>query len=159
MALIEAVFKRSANNRTMTFQTIAEETRLPRDEVEHLVMKALRYGLGLRLIRACLTSHLFGSLKLIRGNIDQVDERAHIDWVQPRVLSRPQIGALADRLTAWIDRLGNVDSMFKFSLTVPPVFFNPWFVVCSICEVEHPAVLSLMYTGTCTISINILFFP
>jgi len=94
MALIEAVFKRSASNRTMTFQTIAEETRLPRDEVEHLVMKAL-------------------SLKLIRGNLDQVDEKAHIEWVQPRVLSRPQIGALADRLGAWIDRLGNVDAFVK----------------------------------------------
>lgn len=44
MALIESVFRRSANNRTMSFQTIAEETRLPVDEVEHLVMKALRYN-------------------------------------------------------------------------------------------------------------------
>jgi len=42
MALIESVFKRSADNRTMSFQVIAEETRLPIDEVEHLVMKALR---------------------------------------------------------------------------------------------------------------------
>lgn len=42
MALIESVFKRSANDRTMTFQTIAEETRLAIDEVEHLIMKALR---------------------------------------------------------------------------------------------------------------------
>ena len=43
MALIESVFKRNANDRTMTFQTIAEETRLPLNEVEHLLMKALRY--------------------------------------------------------------------------------------------------------------------
>lgn len=42
MALIEAVFKRSNNNRSMSFQTISEEVRLPIDEVEHLVMKALR---------------------------------------------------------------------------------------------------------------------
>ena len=42
MALIESVFKRPAEQRTMTFQNIAEETRLPLDEVEHLVMKALR---------------------------------------------------------------------------------------------------------------------
>jgi 26S proteasome regulatory subunit N9 len=42
MALIESVFKRNSDNRTMSFQTIAEETRLPVDEVEHLVMKALR---------------------------------------------------------------------------------------------------------------------
>ena len=43
MALIESVFKRGAYDRTMSFHTIAEETRLPLDEVEHLVMKALRY--------------------------------------------------------------------------------------------------------------------
>ena len=42
MALIESVFKRNASDRTMSFQTIAEETRLPINEVEHLVMKALR---------------------------------------------------------------------------------------------------------------------
>lgn len=44
MALIESVFKRGAYDRTMSFQTIAEETHLPLDEVEHLVMKALRYA-------------------------------------------------------------------------------------------------------------------
>jgi 26S proteasome regulatory subunit N9 len=43
MALIESVFRRPANDRTMSFQTIGEETRLPVDEVEHLVMKALRW--------------------------------------------------------------------------------------------------------------------
>ncbi|KIJ64357.1 hypothetical protein HYDPIDRAFT_90849 [Hydnomerulius pinastri MD-312] len=90
MALIESVFKRSANDRTMSFQTIAEETRLPLDEVEHLIMKAL-------------------SLKLIRGSLDQVDHKAHITWVQPRVLSRGQIGELATRLGAWIDRLSSVE--------------------------------------------------
>lgn len=90
MALIESVFKRNANDRTMSFQTIAEETRLPVDEVEHLIMKAL-------------------SLKLIRGSLDQVDQKARITWVQPRVLSRAQIGELATRLGAWIDKLGNVE--------------------------------------------------
>ena len=44
MALIEAAFKRNGNERSMTFKTIAAETRLPDQEVEHLVMKALRLG-------------------------------------------------------------------------------------------------------------------
>ncbi|KIK98362.1 hypothetical protein PAXRUDRAFT_31209 [Paxillus rubicundulus Ve08.2h10] len=90
MALIESVFKRNANDRTMSFQTIAEETRLALDEVEHLIMKAL-------------------SLKLIRGTLDQVDQKAHITWVQPRVLSRGQIGELNTRLGAWIERLSGVE--------------------------------------------------
>ncbi|KAJ7093104.1 hypothetical protein C8R44DRAFT_835487 [Mycena epipterygia] len=90
MALIESVFKRAADNRTMSFQTIAEETRLPLDEVEHLVMKAL-------------------SLKLIRGSLDQVDQKAQITWVQPRVLSREQIGSLAKTLGEWVDKLNKVE--------------------------------------------------
>jgi len=90
MALIESVFKRNADDRTMSFQNIAEETRLPLDEVEHLVMKAL-------------------SLKLIRGSLDQVDEKAQITWVQPRVLPREQIGQLSGRLSAWVDKLNAVE--------------------------------------------------
>ena len=42
MALIESVFKRGAYDRTLSYQTISEETHLPLDEVEHLVMKGLR---------------------------------------------------------------------------------------------------------------------
>ncbi|KAF8731585.1 hypothetical protein AX14_004657 [Amanita brunnescens Koide BX004] len=90
MALMESVFKRSADKRTMSFQTIGEETRLPIDEVEHLVMKAL-------------------SLKLIKGRIDEVEQRAVISWVQPRVLSRTQIGGLAERLGQWASRLSLVE--------------------------------------------------
>ena len=43
MALIEAVFRRKSSERTLTFQEIAEETHTQLTEVEHLVMKALRY--------------------------------------------------------------------------------------------------------------------
>lgn len=42
MALIESVFRRNADSRTISFQTIAEETRYGLGEVEGLVMKALR---------------------------------------------------------------------------------------------------------------------
>ncbi|THH04133.1 hypothetical protein EW145_g5747 [Phellinidium pouzarii] len=99
MALIESVSKRNANNRTMQFQTIAEETRLPVDEVEHLVMKAL-------------------SLKLIRGSLDEVGQTAQINWVQPRVLDREQIGVLADRLKAWTDKLKTVEQRIAPELLV-----------------------------------------
>ena len=112
MALIESVFKRGAYDRTMSFQTIAEETRLPLDEVEHLVMKALRYArskapwaettVSLNYITCC-------SLKLIKGSLDQVDQKAQITWVQPRVLSREQIGQLAERLAAWGSKLHTVE--------------------------------------------------
>ena len=72
----------------------AEETHLAQDDVEHLLMKAL-------------------ALKLIRGEIDQVDAIARISWVQPRVLDRPQIEALHARLAQWCDKVKEVSEFVK----------------------------------------------
>ncbi|KAF7295172.1 Saccharopine dehydrogenase [Mycena indigotica] len=115
MALIESVFKRAANDRTMSFQTIAEETRLPLDEVEHLVMKAL-------------------SLKLIRGSLDQVDQKAQITWVQPRVLSREQIGTLATTLGDWVAKLQVLGD------GIPRVTATFFFLSTSMAPLSHPAI-------------------
>ncbi|KAF9974864.1 26S proteasome regulatory subunit [Actinomortierella ambigua] len=86
MSLTETVFKRNADNRNLPFMTIATETKLPIEEVEILVMKAL-------------------SLGLIKGTIDQVDEVVRVTWVQPRVLDRQQIKGMQDRLRAWTDNV------------------------------------------------------
>lgn len=90
-ALTEAVFRRPPHDRAMTFATIAAETKVRPDEIEHLVMKAL-------------------SLGLLRGTIDQVDEVAHINWVQPKVLDMKQIDNMRLRLKDWdssVNQLGN----------------------------------------------------
>jgi 26S proteasome regulatory subunit N9 len=94
MALIESVFRRASTDRTLSFETIAVETRLPLDEVEHLIMKAL-------------------SLKLIRGSIDQHAQLARITWVQPRVLDKRQLDALQQRLNAWVGRVEEVALFVK----------------------------------------------
>lgn len=82
MSLTETVFKRSSDNRSIPFGTISSETKLPLEEVEILVMKAL-------------------SLGLIKGSIDQVDAVVRVHWVQPRVLDRNQIKGMQERLVAW----------------------------------------------------------
>ncbi|KAJ4291571.1 26S proteasome regulatory subunit [Collariella sp. IMI 366227] len=90
-ALTEAVFRRPPHDRAMTFATIAAETKVQPDEIEHLIMRAL-------------------SLGLLRGSIDQVDEVAHINWVQPKVLDMMQIGNMRGRLKEWdssVNQLGN----------------------------------------------------
>lgn len=90
-ALTEAVFRRPPHDRAMTFATIAAETKVRPDEIEHLIMKAL-------------------SLGLLRGTIDQVDEVAHINWVQPKVLDMKQIDNMRARLKDWdssVNQLGN----------------------------------------------------
>jgi len=82
LCLMEMTFKRAATDRQLSFQEIAAETRLPVEEVELLVMRAL-------------------SLDLVRGSIDQVDENVHMTWVQPRVLDREQISNMVQRLKHW----------------------------------------------------------
>ena len=59
-----------------------------------------------------------GSLKLVRGSIDQVDAKASISWVQPRVLSRAQIGELAGRLEGWNGKLHGVETRMAPELLV-----------------------------------------
>lgn len=81
-ALTELVFRRPPHDRAMTFQTISQETKVKPDEIEHLIMKAL-------------------SLGLLRGKIDQVDEIARINWVQPKVLEKTQIEGMRQRLKEW----------------------------------------------------------
>ncbi|WVQ98920.1 hypothetical protein IAU59_006051 [Kwoniella sp. CBS 9459] len=92
MALIQTVFARprDGSSRLMTFQTIGEATRLPTEEVEHLLMKAL-------------------SLSLIKGSLDQVAGTADISWVQPRVLEGNQLDTLADQLEAWCAAVGSTE--------------------------------------------------
>jgi len=81
-ALTELVFKRPPHDRAMTFQTISQETKVKPNEIEHLLMKAL-------------------SLGLLRGKIDQVDQIAKINWVQPKVLERSQVEGMRQRLKEW----------------------------------------------------------
>ncbi|RYP40361.1 hypothetical protein DL768_010632 [Monosporascus sp. mg162] len=90
-ALTESVFRRAPHERAMTFAAISADTKVRKDEIEHLVMKAL-------------------SLGLVRGTIDEVDELVNFTWVQPRVLDMTQIASMAQRLGEWgenVNKLGN----------------------------------------------------
>ncbi|EOD45064.1 Proteasome regulatory particle subunit [Neofusicoccum parvum] len=90
-ALTETVFRRPPQDRAMTFQAISTETKVPLDQIEHLIMKAL-------------------SLGLLKGTIDQVSQIAKINWVQPKVLDMKQIEGMRTRLRDWdssVNQLGN----------------------------------------------------
>ncbi|CAO3589089.1 unnamed protein product [Absidia cylindrospora] len=91
MSLIEAVFRRSGDNRVIPFSEIASETRLPIDEVEHLVMKAL-------------------SINLLKGSIDQVDQLVAVTWVQPRVLDKTQIDGMRRKLEDWNNQVKKIST-------------------------------------------------
>lgn len=80
MSLVECIF--SNNIRMLSFQDISNATNLPKDQVEHLVIKAI-------------------SLGLLKGSIDQVNELVSITWVQPRIINEEQITKMKTRLEEW----------------------------------------------------------
>ncbi|CAH0482182.1 unnamed protein product [Peronospora belbahrii] len=82
LALMVLVFQRPSHERNIPIHEIATATRLPQEQVEWLVMRAL-------------------SCKLIKGSIDKVDDIVRVTWVQPRVLDNSQLQELVTRLDGW----------------------------------------------------------
>ncbi|XAR70696.1 hypothetical protein NMG60_11027646 [Bertholletia excelsa] len=86
LCLMEIIFSRPSEDRTIPLSIIAERTKLTVEDVEYLLMKSL-------------------SVHLIEGIIDQVEGTVHVSWVQPRVLGIPQIKSLRDRLDNWVEKV------------------------------------------------------
>ncbi|RWR87295.1 Proteasome component PCI domain-containing protein [Cinnamomum micranthum f. kanehirae] len=86
LCLMEIIFSRPSEDRTIPLNVIAERTILSIEDVEHLLMKSL-------------------SVHLIEGIIDQVEGTVYVSWVQPRVLGIPQIKSLRNRLGGWIEKV------------------------------------------------------
>ncbi|GJQ85275.1 putative motif in proteasome subunits, Int-6, Nip-1 and TRIP-15 [Trypoxylus dichotomus] len=94
LCLMEMTFKRPSHNRQLTFTEIANETKLPLNEIELLVMKALSQG-------------------LVKGAIDQVASTINMTWVQPRVLDRSQIAGMIDRLNDWCKHVNTMENLLE----------------------------------------------
>lgn len=94
LCLMEMTFKRPANEKTLTFEDIAKETKLPIKEVELLIMKALAQG-------------------LVRGAIDQVSGVVNMTWVQPRVLDRQQVASMVNTLDVWMQSITNMEQLIE----------------------------------------------
>ncbi|KAJ8917258.1 hypothetical protein NQ315_002275 [Exocentrus adspersus] len=94
LCLMEMTFKRPSHNRQLTFAEIARETKLPLNEIELLVMKALAQG-------------------LVKGAIDQVASTVNMTWVQPRVLDRTQISGMVERLNEWCKHVGTMENLLE----------------------------------------------
>jgi len=54
----------------------------------------------------------------VQGWIDEVDRKVSITWVQPRVLSRGQVGELGSRLEGWNEKLHRVEGRIAPELVV-----------------------------------------
>ncbi|CAI9095224.1 OLC1v1031116C1 [Oldenlandia corymbosa var. corymbosa] len=86
LCLMEIIFSRPAEERTIPLSVIADRTKLSVEDVEYLLMKSL-------------------SVHLIEGIIDQVNGTVHVSWVQPRVLGISQVKSLRDRLDSWVEKV------------------------------------------------------
>jgi 26S proteasome regulatory subunit N9 len=53
------------------------------------------------------------SLGMIKGRIDQVEEKVTVEWIQPRILNLSQIGRLRARVGEWKER---ADAMLRLMM-------------------------------------------
>lgn len=85
LAVVNLIFERPAHSRIVAFVDIARVAVLPLDQVEWLLMKIMALG-------------------LVKGSIDEVNATVTVTWVQPRVLTVPQLSALSEQLGAWSEK-------------------------------------------------------
>lgn len=86
LCLMNIAFERSSSDRLISFAVIADRARIPVDQVEWVLMRAL-------------------SLGLIKGTIDQVEQVVSITWIQPRVLDKNQLSLLVEQLGLWTEKV------------------------------------------------------
>lgn len=93
LCLMDMIFT-AGGTRALSFNDVAIRTKLPKDQIELLAMHAL-------------------SLGLIRGSIDQVDEKLNMYWVKPRVLDLRQVGTLKKRLDQWTNDVKQMTTLVE----------------------------------------------
>lgn len=86
MSLLNLVFRKPSHERTLTYAEICRVGRIPADQVDWILMRAM-------------------SLKLLVGTIDQHARTVTVTWIQPFVLDTEQIGMLTAQLEDWKDRV------------------------------------------------------
>lgn len=87
LCLMQTIFLRPPEDRTLTLKEVAHVTKLELDHAEWLLMKAMSKG-------------------LIKGKIDQVEQLVTISWLKPRVLDKDQITTLREKLGNWTEHVG-----------------------------------------------------
>ena len=84
-ALLDHIFQKNKNERTLTFEEICKVCATEEDKIEYISMKALSHG-------------------LLKGYIDQVEKKLIVNWIQPKYLDKEKIVFIQDKFTGWIDK-------------------------------------------------------
>ena len=93
-ALLDLVFQKNKNERVLTYKEISNNCHCEISQIEILVIKALSSG-------------------LIKGQIDEVENKVIVNWVQPKYLDREKISILNDRIDTWIGKANKVLGDFQ----------------------------------------------
>lgn len=86
LALMNMVFELPSHERSISYAAIASVTRVPLEQVDWILMRAM-------------------SLGLIKGVIDEVSQSVNVTWVQPRVLNTLEISTISSQLGNWVERV------------------------------------------------------
>lgn len=90
LALMELTFQ----SPVLDFATIARVAQIQLEEVELLVIKAL-------------------AKNLVKGSIDQVEQKVIMTWVQPRVLDKKQIQGLRTKIDSWCKEVRKIEHLLQ----------------------------------------------
>ena len=83
------IFECGKDERSIPFKKIAQVCQVDECDVELLVMKAM-------------------SLGLIRGTINEVEQRVNIDWAMPRYLNKNHLQIMNQKMKDWETKLDSV---------------------------------------------------
>ena len=92
LALMELTFQSQTG--VLSFQSIAQMAHIQHDDVELLVIKAL-------------------AKNLVKGTIDEVDQKVYLTWVQPRVLDKNQISTLRTKIDNWCREVRKIEHLLE----------------------------------------------
>lgn len=79
IAFLELLFTVDKDERSISFSRIARDCNVNQNDVELLIMKAM-------------------SLELIKGQIDEVEELVHVDWIKPTYLSKGHLEIMVRKI-------------------------------------------------------------
>ena len=80
---LQVIFSRPFENRTFDFDEVAQACNIPKDQVELLVLRAL-------------------SAEIIKGNIDEVEQKIVVTWCKPKALGKERLMHLKNQIDNWI---------------------------------------------------------
>lgn len=93
-SLLEIVFQKNKNERVIAYKEITDFCSCAPEDIEFIVVKAF-------------------SLGLIKGYVDEVEQKVIINWIKPKYLEREKVAILNTRIENWITKSKEVLNNFE----------------------------------------------